>query len=405
MAIYSNKRAIRRAKEAAGLMQSAGIKAMETAQTEKARSISAERTKLSVLSALGQEGTYGPNATGTNLSDSDSVFMTEAKGLARADQSLAQFGPNAKVGEMGMIRKGSKRTGDWTLDPDTGKWGQADVEEKTQAIYQKGLRQGIVDPDAYTDAISNSALFRIQSQQVAEAEQLLNQEGPLWDRLNNSTYGVISETAALALRDTMRQIKNSMAKGGSARRTGANEFRVIQAAERARYEQGQATFKANLQLRDTIVSNADRVTRGAQSFVDSLPLLNESYRTAMLENAKLSVQTFTSMATITKQAYDVRMSQQAVDFWENLAEGVINLVVSVVSYGALSGAMSQASASKATTGTSGGQLEGAGGSSNALMGAAAGVAGQYFGGGSAGLGSFAGGLGLGPQTAVSSVAY
>ncbi|KKM12093.1 hypothetical protein LCGC14_1720350 [marine sediment metagenome] len=297
MALYSNKKNIRLAKEAAGQIQSAGIRGMEAADTEKARSIAAEQTKFSVLTSLGTEGTYGPGATGTGgggggLGDSGNIFNTSGTGLSEKDQSLRSFGT----------------------------YGGGEQLE--------GSRQGILDPEKYRDELSKSPLFQMQSLEVAEAKQLLEKDGPLWDMLNNSVMGSIHEGAALQLRDTMRQLKNNYAKGGSARRGAMNEFQTIIAQESAMRTRVQETWKANLKLHDYTKQNFERVRNGSMAFVDALPGLNESYRSAMLNTAQLAVQASKTAGVMAGEAYDLRMSQQAVNFGTKLVEGLISAVAS-----------------------------------------------------------------------------
>lgn len=293
MGYYSNKRNIKRAKVAAGQMQAASIRGMEAVSAQQARNITAEQAKFQVLGLLGTEGTYGPDAGGGG--GDGNIFNTTNTGFGQVDQNLRSYA-------------------DW------GGFKQLDTP-----------RLGVIDPDKYSAAISKTPLFQIQSQQVAEAKQLVDREGPLWDRLSNSILGTIHEGAALQLRDTLRQLKNNYAKGGTARRTAVNEFNTILAQERSMRTRVQETWKANLQLHDFVNQNVDRVIAGSQRFVDNLPGLNESYRNAMQETAKLAVFSAESAAQIAGQAYDLRMSQQAVDYWTNLAEGATEVVISVIS--------------------------------------------------------------------------
>ena len=305
MALFSNKKNIRRAKEAAGQIQAASIRGMEIADAERARSIAGEQSKFSVLTALGTPGSYdsltggGGGPGGGGLSDSGSVFDTSGTGLSSKDKSLSQFS---------------------TWGPEVFGGGQLE-----------GTREGILDPEKYRDELMKSPLFQGQSFQVAQANQLLAKEGPLWDKLNNSIMGQIHEGAALQLRDTMRQLKNNYAKGGTARRTAVNEFQSIMAQENAMRTRTQETWQANLKLHDYVQQNFERVRNGSLAFVDALPLVNDSYRTAMQASAALSVQAAQTAGFLAGQAYDLRMSQQAVNFGSRLVEGLIMAVAAEIS--------------------------------------------------------------------------
>ncbi len=298
MAIFSNKKGIRKAKEAAGAMQYAGISAMEGAASQKARDLAAEQAKMAVWGLLGSDpNTFTAGAEGASTGDPTSLFDTSGEGLSKPDQGLLQMGPN--------------------------------VSKKGKDALLRGSREGILDPAAYAEAISNTAQFRIQSQRVLESEQLLNQEGPAWDMLHNSVLGVINEGSALQLRETMRKLKNQYAKGGTARRTAMFEANELMAGERAMRTRVQETWQANLALYDSIRQNADRVAAGTQTFMAGLPLVNDSYRDAMQRNAAMNIQASSMAANTAMAAYDTKMTQQPVNWAENLVEGIVGVVGSV----------------------------------------------------------------------------
>jgi len=371
MALFSNKENIRRAKEAAGQIQAASIRGMEIADTERARSIAAEETKFSVLTALGTPGTYGPGATGTGGEGGGGIFDVSGTGLSAKDPSLEKFGSFADLTAMGIRREG------WQYTP-----------EQEAMLKERGTRQGILDPTAYTRELSKSPLFQMQSQQVAEAQQLLNREGPAWERLESSTLGTIHEGAALQLRDTMRRLKNSYAKGGSARRASMNEFQTILAQESAMRTRTQETWQANLRLRDIVNQNFERVRNGSMKFVDALPGLNESYRSAMQSTAALAVEATKTAGLMAGEAYDLRMSQQAVNFGTKLVEGLIQAVASAIpvvgpALGAAIGSARSGTSATASSGSDSGVFSGL------FSGAAEGALGLFG----------------GPQTSVSSVRY
>ena len=303
MALFSNKRNITRAKEAAGQVQAAGIRGMEVVDAEKARSIAAESTKFNVLTALGAPGTYGPDAMNAAAAGGGggSIYDTSGTGLSSKDKSLQVFGNFAGAASTGA--GGGPLT---------------------------GAREGILDPDAYLAELSKSSIFRQQSQQVAESEQLLNREGPLWDRLENSVLGTIHEGAALQLRDSTRRLRNDMAKGGTARRTALNEARQMIVDQNAMSMRVKQTWEANIRLNEYVQQNFERVRDGSMKFTDALPGLNDAYRTSMLNTAQLAVQATETAGRMAGEAYDLRMSQQAVNFGTKLVEGLIQAVASAV---------------------------------------------------------------------------
>ncbi len=299
MGFFSNKKGIKQAKAVAGTMRYGAATTLEAADANSARNIAAEEAKTEVFSRLGKEGTYGPDAEGSSSGLlPDSYYDTTGTGLSERNQDLRPH------------MAGVKDRDEWLATP----------------------REGIIDPEAYADKISQSASFRTQSKQVAESEQLLNQEGPAWDELRNSTTGAINDQSALLLRDTLRQLRNDAAKGGSARRTALNEFNVILAQERAQRVRVENTWKSNLALFDVVRKNADRVQAGTRNFMASLPEVNDAFRNAMNNAAQMQMHAGQVLANVAQNAYAVRQSQQPVDFWNNLAEGAVSAVVSMIPY-------------------------------------------------------------------------
>jgi hypothetical protein len=314
--ILSNKKGIRDAKEVAGAQQYTAIAAMEAADRERARGISGEQAKAAVWGLLGQPGTYGADAAnnftqGTNM---ENLFNTSGLGLSQPNQALGKMAPN--------------------------------YGDKKLLLGQP--REGILDPEAYANFISGSSSFRIQSQRVAESEQLLNQEGPAWDMLSNSVLGVINEGSALQLRDSMRKLRNQYAKGGSARRTAMFEANELLTSERAMRTKVQETWQANLALYDSVRQNADRVADGTQRFMAGLPLVNDSYRDAMQRTATMQMQASEIANNSVMSAYDTKMTQQPVNFMNSMIQGGIKFTASLV------GKAANAAATYYTGGAAGG---------------------------------------------------
>jgi hypothetical protein len=320
----------------------AGI-AVEAAEGAEARNLAIEESKMEVYGLLGKEGTYGPEAdraAGAGIVDSESYFDTSGEGGSQRWQdpanSMKYFGWQSRVKER---------------DPVTGKKIKVN---KDREAWLNTPREGVLDPEAYAAEISKSASFRTQSKQVAEAEQLLNQEGPAWDELSNSITGSINDQTAIHLRDTLRQLKNDAAKGGSARRVAMNEFNTILAQERAQRTRVENTWKSNLALFDLVRKNADRVQIGTRNFMASLPQVNDAFRDAIGQAAQMQMHAGQTLANVAQNAYAVRQSQQAVNFGTRFAEGLITAAVSSIPYvgSAIGGSMKSAGASGGYVGIS-----------------------------------------------------
>jgi hypothetical protein len=309
--LFSNKKNINRAKTAAGQIQHAGIEAMEAADRERARGIAGEQSRAAVWGLLGSD----PNSFTSDRSMTD-VFDTSNTGLSQPNQGLWNMG---QYDTQDPTKVTSKNAG-WE-----GEGGGGGRE-----ALLGGPREGILDPEAYAEAISGTSQFRIQSQRVRESEQLLNQEGPAWDMLSNSVLGVINEGSALQLRDTMRKLKNQYAKGGSARRTAMFEANELMAGERAMRTKVQETWQANLELYDAVRQNADRVAAGTSTFMAGLPLVNDSYRDAMQRTASMQIQASNIAQGAAATAYNVRQSAQPKNFMANQLEGMIKAGPAIV---------------------------------------------------------------------------
>ncbi len=304
MPLFSNAKAIQEAKDAAGQQQAASIYGMEAASAQAARQIAGQEAQANIFNALGQPGTFGPGATtgtygdgSTNMWDEDAIWDQNLSGFAT-------YGGKEAFGRgKGKNKKGGK-------DP----WSRA----------------GIIDPEGYANQVIGTIPFQIRSQQTAEAQQLLNREGPAWDLLENATIGTIHEGAALQLRDTLRQLKNNYAKGGTARRTAVNEYSTILAQENAMRSRVQETWQANLRLHSYVRQNADRVEAGNRSFVENINGLSAAHMSAMQATAALQVEAGKTAGLLAGQAYEIRASQQARNFGQQLLEGVIQAAVSNV---------------------------------------------------------------------------
>lgn len=247
---------------------------------------------------------------------------------------------------------------------------------KLDEFLSSEAQKSILDPDAYAAMIAESTPFQIQSKLVGEAQQLLNKEGPAWDMLQNSVIGNISENAAELTRESLRQVRNQAAKGGSGRRQALAEAQSILAREAGMRLKAQETWRANLALHEFTRNFATSVQAQTTNFLDNLPLVNNAYQTAMTNITELmtrsilpgiSEKTMEASKEIAKYT-----AQETGSFAENLITGVVSMVpyVGPVVGGALGTQVGQ--------GQGGGLMGGMGGSMSlgALMGGAAGIVGE-----------------------------
>jgi hypothetical protein len=299
--VLSNRKGIREAKETAGAMQYAGASGMEAVAAYRAQLMAAEMSNMQVYGMLGAPGTYGAGAAADAAANpvTGSVYDTTGS-LSQPDQGLKQSMPYSTGG--------------------------------------KGLlgtpRAGILDPEAYAAKIMQSSSFRTRSALTAEAEQLANREGPLFDRLENSIIGVINEGAALSLRAQMREFRTQNARGtkGAAgpRRAAMQDARAIGIMENNMQKRIQQTWTAAMGFQKLMWEQIDNVQKGNTQFLEDLPMTNRAFLDAIGESAKMHVEAGEMASKIAAGAYHVKQSQQPVNFGVGLAEAVIGMASSWV---------------------------------------------------------------------------
>jgi hypothetical protein len=272
---------------------------MEAAAAYQAQLMAAEMAQMQVQGMLGAPGTYGA-AAGTGQPGSvTGVMDTSGLGLSQPDQNLAQ-GLNYSTGGKGLL--GTART-------------------------------GILDPEAYAASIADSASFRIQSKLTAEAEQMANREGELYERLENSIMGVINEGAALQLKHAMREARNQAARGTTggargARRAAFQNAREINIIENSMRTRIQMSWEKAKEFQEMIWAQIGNVQQGNRDFLENLPLTNRAYLDAMGESAKMQMDAGMMAAKITQASYAVKQSQQPVNFGVGFAEALIGMTTS-----------------------------------------------------------------------------
>ena len=237
--------------------------------------LAAESARLSVLSSLGQPGTYGPSPGART--GPISLGVLKPTGLAALDLT-----GGGAPGSTGLL--GSGRTEDSIRV--TGE----DVRLRKKPRF-KGSMEGIssgyeLDAGALARGAMDTAGFRTVSAMVAEAEQLMNREGPLWDQLNNSVVGNIYQSNAAFQRQAMEQIARSLAQGGTARRVGLQMAQAFQAQEQINRNRTGQLWQAKMQLEQFRTQYAKEVTSYSQAWVSNQAGIRDAF-TASLQNLQM----------------------------------------------------------------------------------------------------------------------
>lgn len=374
MAIFSNKKAKDRARKEAARQSILGATALEGMKAAEARTMAGEQAKARVAGLLGAPGTYElPGAAST----SGPMPGTGFDDVYQSGTEASQIDPNAK----GLLQYKSY------------------MKPEAREYWETAERKGVIDPEKYTQAVSQTADFRIRSRLTAEAEQLLAQKGEAWDRLHQSTIGTIMEGAGTQLRETMRDLKNEAAKGGAARRSALSTANNILARERSIQMRVNETWQANLKLFDFVHQNAEATQAGNRAFLDNLPMVSQQYTATMNGLAGALAETTRLSSEMSSAGYQARAAVGDSNFLGKLIMGTGMMVggaaLSAFGGGALGAPMIGAGAS---TILGGGESGGGGGSyqdnkafGSDLMSAGKGIFSKVTGGGSA-TGIVSGGL-------------
>jgi len=311
MAIFSKAKEKQRARNEAARQGLLSYMAVESVEAEKSRTMAAEQARGNVFNMLGAPGTYDlPGTAGSTGTPGtyDDVYKTDEQHSAQA-KGLLQYKLSGGVGKKGI--------------------GSSAAQDEIDDV-----RKGILDPKKFAAQASQSASFRIQSRQTAESEQLLAQQGPAWEKLSQSTLGQIHEGAATAMKETMRDLKNRSAKGGTARRAAMSEATEIRAKHDVAFQRVNETWNANLQLHDYIRQNAERVSMGNQRFLDGLPGIRDNYQQTMNSLANSMTAATQAASSMSQAGYQARAAVGDSKFVEQLIIGAVGVVAGYATGGA-----------------------------------------------------------------------
>jgi hypothetical protein len=138
-----------------------------------------------------------------------------------------------------------------------------------------------IDPAALAAEVKGTAGFRTVSRMVAESEQMMNRQGPLWEQLNSSVVGGIYESSAALQRSAMEQIARGIARGGGARRASLQSVEAMRVQEQVNRQRTGQLWQAKLQLEEYRVASAQQVTSFANDFVNNTAGVRDSFTNAL----------------------------------------------------------------------------------------------------------------------------
>jgi hypothetical protein len=231
--------------------------------------LASEQAKMNVLGSLGQPGTYGPSPGSNAGPISLGVLQPTGLGSIYKPGSLLEGPSQSKLS--GVV------SGEDVALGAKAKWKGKKEWEVTGTN---------MDPDAIAAEVKDTAGFRTVSRMVAEAEQLMNRSGPLWNELNNSVVGSIYESNAAFHRQAMDEIARGVARGGTARRVGMQMVQAFQAQEAINRSRTSQLWQAKMGLEQYRTQYAQQATSYANAWVNNTAGLRDSF-TGALNNLQM----------------------------------------------------------------------------------------------------------------------
>ena len=228
----SEKRKIEREQQRQLYYQGLKIRQGEEA---KERTLASEQGRLGVMSLLGQPGTYellpgGPTAAPvpgtptpvTGTMDPGAIGITSRRATAGLMEKPGLLGPEGTQLQSDLLR------------PYTG----------------------VVKPGAYATDVAKTSDFRIMSRLTAQYEQGLAEAGPLWEAYRETIMGPIIQGAQSAYQESKDAIMLAAAKEGGGRRVALREAQNLIAIESANRTRTEELWKANLAVKEALISGA-----------------------------------------------------------------------------------------------------------------------------------------------------
>jgi len=149
------------------------------------------------------------------------------------------------------------------------------------SIGKTTMQAQVIDQDKFQKKIEGSTQFRLMSKLTAEAEQLVNREGPLYEEMINNLQLPIMEGSAALARENTDQIRRAMQRGGSARRSAFEAVQKMRQQERVNSAKIQQLSQVRSGLDTWARENAKSTLEFGQNWASNLGGIRESYQSAM----------------------------------------------------------------------------------------------------------------------------
>lgn len=229
------------------------------AELARRKTQSAETARGLVMGQLGREGTYGPETAGQG---EFTVNLGRPSGLS------GLWAPGAPAGLYGDVNIAGAAPG--------AKYNRKSLNKRDIA-GEFNVGGYVADPYETAANITGQAQFGAVSKLVAEANQLANRQGPLWDTLNNSVVGSVFEGAARQQREMLGELSKAAARGGGSARAGLRLAQRFAVQESVNRERTSALWQARLGLEQHINTTIQGNLSFANQWVDNQAGIRDSF--------------------------------------------------------------------------------------------------------------------------------
>ena len=320
-----------------------------------------EQLYSNLQNAFGQEGTYAgsPGFAGGDF--------TGGQGVPSGGGSIFE---KASVSDYAMQLAGAKLTGKDkrafnALSPEEqAKYGDAETysKEAGEGMYggHRRLREmagKTINVEAATKAAKGSKQFQMLSQLTAEANQMMQREGPAWERLEGSVIGPIKEAGAQSMEASLDSLNNMYASGGTARNKALQQAMRMQAQSDVNFKAYAQVSQANAAMDGWIRSNAKQQTAFNQSWSQNVAGVRQAYL-GNINAANNYMGQVAIPAADANMATAAQIGSSAKKDWMGVAIGVgmiaVGAVVSIIPGGAALGAPLMAAGAAKTATSAGG---------------------------------------------------
>lgn len=236
-------------------------------QLFKEQSVQMDRARIGLLGALGMPGTYEESyedyvagGGGPGVGAPTGMFN-----LVQVTKPGATAPIEALPGKGGGIFTKEEMKAKKMFDKTGGLIGEG-YPDRTTASGEGW----ILDPDKYMDYMKQTRQFRMVSRMTAEADQLVRQEGPLWEKLRQSVENPILQGSATAAREMQESLAREAARGGSARNRAVQVANQIASNNDILGRRANALWTSSLAVKQWTQDNAYRQLAFNQSWIANL---------------------------------------------------------------------------------------------------------------------------------------